>query len=54
MDLDLKPSELILMLERDNNILVPSGQTVVCVGDKIVYTEDHHELFERRERRRRR
>ena len=54
MDLDLKPSELILMLERDNNILVPSGQTVVCVGDKIVYTEDHRELFERRERRRRR
>lgn len=54
MDLDLKPSELILMLERDNNILVPSGQTVVCVGDKIVYTEDHHELFERRERRKRR
>lgn len=54
MDLDLKPSELILMLERDNNILVPSGQTVVCVGDKIVYTEDRRELFERRERRRRR
>lgn len=54
MDLDLKPSELILMLERDNNILVPSGQTVVCAGDKIVYTEDRHELFERRERRKRR
>lgn len=54
MDLDLKPSELILMLERDNNILMPSGQTVVCAGDKIVYTEDRHELFERRERRKRR
>ncbi|WP_322626830.1 TrkA C-terminal domain-containing protein [Aedoeadaptatus coxii] len=48
MDLDLKPSELILMVERDNHILVPSGETMVYVGDKIVYTEDRENLFNHR------
>ncbi|KXB67356.1 potassium/proton antiporter [Aedoeadaptatus coxii] len=48
MDLDLKPSELILMVERDNHILVPSGETMVYVGDKIVYTEDREDLFNHR------
>ena len=46
MDIDFKPSELILIVQRDQNILVPSGQTVLCAGDKVVYTDNEDEIFD--------
>lgn len=46
MDLNFKPSELILIVQRDQNILVPSGRTVLCAGDKVVYTDNEDEIFD--------
>lgn len=46
MDLNFKPSELILIVQRDQNILVPSGRTVLCAGDKIVFTDNKDEIFD--------
>ena len=46
MDIDFKPSELILIVQRDQNILVPSGQTVLCAGDKVVYTDNEDKIFD--------
>ena len=46
MDLNFKPSELILIVQRDQNILVPSGWTVLCAGDKVVYTDNEDEIFD--------
>ncbi|MDY6045168.1 MAG: potassium/proton antiporter [Peptoniphilus sp.] len=46
MELELKPSELILMIQRGDRILVPSGQTVLKKGDKIIFNEDKEAVLD--------
>ena len=44
-DLHLSPNELILIVQRNHNILVPSGDTIVCPGDKVLFTDSEEPLF---------
>ena len=44
-NLDLPPHRLIIMLQRkDGSIVVPSGDTLLLAGDKIITIENDHHL----------
>ncbi|MCD1147427.1 potassium/proton antiporter [Peptoniphilus sp. KCTC 25270] len=44
-DLGLTSSQLILMIQRGKEIVVPTGNTVIQEGDKVLYTKEKEELF---------
>lgn len=44
-NLGLKPSQLILMIQRNEKILVPRGDTIIKVGDKVIYTKEKEKVF---------
>ena len=46
MDIPFKPTELILIVQRDQNILVPSGETILCAGDTVIFTDNEDEFYD--------
>lgn len=46
MDIHFKPRSLILIVQRDQNILVPTGQTVLCTGDTVIFTDNEDEFYD--------
>lgn len=44
-DLGLSPDLLILMVQKENGLVVPDGSTSLEAGDKVIYMEEDEKIF---------